>query len=38
MLFFEILGAGFALTMGIELALGLCYAMRVIMRGKRGGK
>lgn len=35
MWFLQALGVGFALTLGMELALGLCYAIKVVKRGKK---
>lgn len=33
MTFFRYLFAGFAFTMGVELALGLCFAIGVVFKG-----
>ena len=35
MWFLEALGMGFAFTLGIELALGLCVALKHVTRGKK---
>ena len=35
MWFLQALGMGFALTMGIEIALGLCMALKHVTRGKK---
>lgn len=35
MLFLEAFCVGFALTLGIEVALGLRYAIRVVLRGSK---
>ena len=35
MWFVKALGAGFALTLGMEVALGLCFALKVVRRGKK---
>lgn len=35
MLFLEAFCVGFAVTLGIEVALGLRYAIRVVLRGKK---
>ena len=35
MLFLEAFTVGFALTLGIEIALGLRYAIRAVMRGNK---
>lgn len=31
----QALGVGFAFTIGMELALGLCFAIKVVRRGKK---
>ena len=33
MLFLKLFGMGFAITMGMEVALGLCFAIRNVLRG-----
>ena len=35
MWFLSALGVGFALTLGMEIALGLCYALKVVTRRKK---
>ena len=35
MWFFQAIATGFAITIGIELALGLCNAISVIRKGNR---
>ena len=35
MLFLEAFVTGFAITLGIEVALGLCMAIKVVMRGMK---
>jgi hypothetical protein len=35
MWFLQALGMGFALTMGIEVALGLCMALKYVTRSKK---
>ena len=35
MWFLQALGIGFALTLGMEIALGLCFAIRVVRRGNK---
>lgn len=35
MMFLEAFGIGFAITLGIEVALGLCIALKHIRRGKK---
>lgn len=35
MWFLQALGIGFALTLGMELALGLCIALKHVTRGER---
>lgn len=35
MWFLQAFGIGFALTMGIEIALGLCIALKHVTRGKK---
>ena len=35
MMFLEAFGVGFAITLGVEVALGLCMALKVITRGKK---
>lgn len=35
MWFLNAFGMGFALTMGIEVALGLCMALKHVTRGKK---
>lgn len=35
MMYLQMLGAGFAITLGMELALGLCFALKAVF-GKRG--
>ncbi len=35
MMFLEAFGIGFAITLGIEVALGLCMALKHISRGKK---
>ena len=35
MWFLQAFGFGFALTMGIEIALGLCIALNHVTRGKK---
>lgn len=35
MMLLEAFGVGFALTMGIEVALGLCIALKHVTRGKK---
>ena len=35
MLFLKAFVVGFALTLGVEVALGLCYALKVVARGKK---
>ena len=33
MWFFKILGMGFAFTIGVEFALGLCLAVKAVLKG-----
>ena len=35
MWFLQAFGIGFALTMGVEIALGLCMALKHVTRGKK---
>lgn len=35
MLYLKLLGMGFAITLGMELALGFCFALKAVF-GKRG--
>ena len=35
MLLFEAFGFGFAVTLGVEVALGFCYALKVVTRSKK---
>ena len=35
MWFLQAFGIGFALTLGMEIALGLCFALKVVRRGSR---
>ena len=35
MWFLQAIGVGFALTLGMEFALGLCLAIREVRRGKK---
>ena len=35
MMFLEAFGIGFAITLGIEVALGLCMALKHVRRGKK---
>ena len=35
MAFMKLFGAGFALTMGMEVAIGLCFAVRTVYREAR---
>ena len=35
MLFIQALLAGFGITLGIEIALGLCYALKVVVRSNK---
>jgi hypothetical protein len=35
MMMLEAFGVGFAFTMGVEVALGLCIALKVVTRGKK---
>lgn len=35
MWFLQAFGLGFALTLGIEVALGLCIALKYVTRGKK---
>ena len=35
MMFLEPFVVGFALTLGVEVALGLCIALKYVTRGKR---
>jgi hypothetical protein len=35
MLFLKAFVVGFAITLGLEVALGLSHALRVVMRGKK---
>ena len=35
MLFLKAFVVGFALTLGVEVALGLCYAIKVVTRSKK---
>ena len=35
MWFLQAFGIGFAITMGIEIALGLCIALKHVTRGKK---
>ena len=37
MLYLRMLGVGFAITLGMELALGFCFALKAVF-GKRGRK
>lgn len=33
MIYLQAFGIGFAITLGVEIALGLCFAFRAIARG-----
>lgn len=33
MMYLQAFGIGFAITLGVEVALGLCVATRVVLRG-----
>ena len=33
MMFFNVLLIGFSFTLGVELALGLCFAWKTVLRG-----
>lgn len=35
MWFLQAIGVGFALTLGMEIALGLCYALKYVTRSKK---
>ena len=35
MLFLKALTVGFGIMLGVEIALGFCYALKVVMRGKK---
>ena len=35
MWFLQAIGVGFALTVGAEIALGLCYALKCVRRGMK---
>jgi hypothetical protein len=35
MMLLEAFGVGFALTLGVEMALGLCIALKHVTRGKK---
>lgn len=35
MWFLEALGLGFAFALGMEIALGLCFALKVVTRSKK---
>ena len=35
MMFLEAFGVGFAVTLGVEVALGLCMALKVITRSNK---
>lgn len=32
-MFLQAFGVGFAITLGVEVALGLCFATRVVLKG-----
>lgn len=34
-MFFKAFLVGFAITLGVEVALGLCFALKVVTRGKK---